>query len=789
MKLNNKNSKVAVNESFEKRTQDVINAYRKYANLTEDAKIVEIDEWALNEAATWNRYPVETLREQLLKEETIEQAAKNLDAEVATGSQSQIHKVLDKSLKKALRMKGATEDFPNVLLIGDAGSSKAQPLTSKVYTPNGYKLMGDIKIGDIVLDGKGNATKVSGVYPQGIRDIYKLNLSDGTFIEVADNHLNSVYRIWPKSNPKKQGREDLVLTTLELKNIIEADGKDVYGRQYSPIMFIEPVSIKAWKSESLPINPYLLGCLIGDGSINNNALCFSSMDKEIIDTLDGILRRDHDCYLSHEKYCAPCDYYIKNASHDWVCNRDSGTANLRRLLRSFNLNVTAAYKHIPDCYLYASFEDRLALLQGLMDTDGSCATGIVSKFTGKQRSGGVGFASISKQLVEDVAFLARSLGCVVKVKDNRENPTYTYKYKGTVETRSCAQSFSAYIQAPENLPIFRLTRKLANIREQRFEPRRKVVSVEFDRKDYCQCIYVESDEHTYITDNLTLTHNTSAVRQWAKENNINLVQKNLGTMGPEAFGGIIARDADDPRYATRLGTNEMIKALSKPRSVLFLDEYNRAKTEVRGAVLTLVQNHMVWDPTEDDQEKYLDNFLFTVAAINPPNGAYKGAKELDPAELSRFYSMNIDMNPTEHLAYLKKEYSKEIAKEDDAEAKLELEGRLAIAEKLLSDPDFYYDTSAEVQDNYDDNSYRPLNYRSLKMALDFSDGTKKDFLDIWSHYCNYKKKGIVETILSDYVDVKDKANDAIKDGSESDVFARSKTNREKLKAKFANLNV
>ena len=64
MKLNNKNSKVAVNESFEKRTQDVINAYRKYANLTEDAKIVEIDEWALNEAATWNRYPVERLREQ-----------------------------------------------------------------------------------------------------------------------------------------------------------------------------------------------------------------------------------------------------------------------------------------------------------------------------------------------------------------------------------------------------------------------------------------------------------------------------------------------------------------------------------------------------------------------------------------------------------------------------------------------------------------------------------------------------------------------------------------------------
>ena len=91
---------------------------------------------------------------------------------------------------------------------------------------------------------------------------------------------------------------------------------------------------------------------------------------------------------------------------------------------------------------------------------------------------------------------------------------------------------------------------------------------------------------------------TDMVRQWAKKNGINLVQKNLGTMGPEAFGGIVARDADDPRYATRLGTNEMIKALEKPNSVLFLDEYNRSKTEVRGAVLTLVQNHMVWEPTE-----------------------------------------------------------------------------------------------------------------------------------------------------------------------------------------------
>ena len=282
---------------------------------------------------------------------------------------------------------------------------------------------------------------------------------------------------------------------------------------------------------------------------------------------------------------------------------------------------------------------------------------------------------------------------------------------------------------------------------------------------------------------------TSIVRQWAKDNGINLVQKNLGTMGPEAFGGIIARDADDPRYATRLGTNEMIKALEKPNSVLFLDEYNRAKTEVRGAVLTLVQNHMVWDPTQENQEKYLDNFLFTVAAINPPNGAYKGAKELDPAELTRFYTLSIQMDPAEQLSYLKKEYKNKIKNASDDEEKLEYEGRLAIAEKVLNDPDFYYDTAEEIQDNFDDNSYKPLNYRSFKMALDFSDGTKKDFLDTWNHYCNYQKKNKIEQALSDYVDVKDKATKAIEDPSESGVFAQTKTNIEKIKAKFPGLNI
>ena len=282
---------------------------------------------------------------------------------------------------------------------------------------------------------------------------------------------------------------------------------------------------------------------------------------------------------------------------------------------------------------------------------------------------------------------------------------------------------------------------------------------------------------------------TDMVRQWAAKNGINLVQKNLGTMGPEAFGGIIAKDSNDPRYATRLGTNEMIRSLSKPNSVLFLDEYNRSKTEIRGAVLTLVQNHMVWDPTEENEERFLDNFLFTIAAINPPNASYKGAKELDPAEQSRFFSLNMVPDPIEHLKYLTDVYTKELNATDDPDEKKEFQGKLNMCKLILTSPEFSYDSGVDIEENSDDPSYKPLNYRSFKLAMDRCDGTKDDFLDIWSHYCNPNKKKIIETILKEYKDVDDKATQAIKGETTSNVFAQKKSNLQKLKDAFPELGL
>lgn len=281
---------------------------------------------------------------------------------------------------------------------------------------------------------------------------------------------------------------------------------------------------------------------------------------------------------------------------------------------------------------------------------------------------------------------------------------------------------------------------------------------------------------------------SAIVRQWAKENGINLVYKDIKTITPTDLGGMKMRDPDDPHYAMRVGSKEFINALDKPNSVLFLDEYNRAKTEVRGTLLTLMNEHVAWDPTAEGEERFLPNFLFTIMAINPATGAYPGARDLDPAERSRARKVSVQMIPEEHLRFLEKAYAKELAEAADEEEKLEIQGRLEIARKLLTDKSFTYDSAVEVLDMHDDPNWIPLNYRSLKKLLDETNGTKKDFLDNWSDYCNYKKKGLVQTILSDYVDVQDKANQALAGGTGSKVFGNSNALFDQLADMFPELN-
>lgn len=283
---------------------------------------------------------------------------------------------------------------------------------------------------------------------------------------------------------------------------------------------------------------------------------------------------------------------------------------------------------------------------------------------------------------------------------------------------------------------------------------------------------------------------TEITRKWARDNNINLFMLSLSNAGPETFGGIVARDPDDPRYATTLGTRAL-DALDRERSVLFLDEYNRAKTDIRGLVLTLIQDHKLPDPASKEEGgdgfRYFPNFLFTVAAMNYDDGSDVGAKQLGGAEKNRFDRYEISPSPLELLRHLKSSYTRDIEEAEDEEEKAELTGKLALAETILGNKKFRFNTHQEFVEGQDDPRFNQTSYRSFTMLLEATDGTKEDLLKKWSRFCDYNQKANVEAILTNYVDVKDKANQAIAGGTESDVFSQEKSDLDKLADAFPGL--
>lgn len=204
-----------------------------------------------------------------------------------------------------------TNGLNNVFtLAGFAGSGKQQPIDSKVQTPNGDKKIGDLKVGDEIFGCNGEIIKVDGVFPQGIKQAYKLFFRDGTYAESGEEHL---WNIW--TNKLRQNKKPP--RTIPLKNLLSEKLFYKYGEniiyKYS-IPLCDPVK---YNKKDLPIHPYLLGCLIGDGT-----------------------------YLS--------------------------VTPIISTLKLLNLNVKSVDRFIPDIYKYSSIEDRYELLRGLMDTDGSC---------------------------------------------------------------------------------------------------------------------------------------------------------------------------------------------------------------------------------------------------------------------------------------------------------------------------------------------------------------------------------------------------------------------------------
>ncbi|KUN79615.1 helicase-related protein [Streptomyces griseoruber] len=327
------------------------------------------------------------------------------------------------------------------LLQGEVGSGKAQPLDSLVLTPSGFRRMGDMEVGDEVVVPDGEIALVDGVFPQGEREVWRLVLSDGSSVECDDEHLWIVgtSRGWHRGRPPR------VMTTREIRlDTFKANGS---SKWYLPVA--TPVDLGG--DADLPLDPYLLGLLLGDGSFRHG-LRLSTVDEEIRDAAATAVT-------------------------------PAGTRNpLIRTLRDLGLwGVTSHGKFVPDEFKNTSAKNRLALLQGLLDTGG----------TVQADGSSISLCSDSLRLAEDVAWLVRSLGGRARILPEKA-------------------AFDVSVALPDAYVPFRLTRKAERVRPRpkHHTFRRGIRAVEHVGRKPVQCISVAHPSHAYVTDNFTVTHNT-----------------------------------------------------------------------------------------------------------------------------------------------------------------------------------------------------------------------------------------------------------------------------------------
>lgn len=245
------------------------------------------------------------------------------------------------------------------------------------------------------------------------------------------------------------------------------------------------------------------------------------------------------------------------------------------------------------------------------------------------------------------------------------------------------------------------------------------------------------------------TGKTARIEAWAKSRGINLVHVLASVMDDTDLGGAIAPKGD---VATRLATTEFDELDEVPNSVLFLDEFNRAPKSVRGSLLTLINNHTIRDDRVEGKSRFLKNFLFTVAAINPANSAYN-TDDLDDAEMSRFKEVNVYSDPKVTEKYLADFYNKKADTARNDRRKLEALRKVELVKKLLGSSQFSFDNYETIDQSKEEGNGKILTARTLTNALQDCDGTKASLLNVWNDHCSSLKKDMAKKILADYEDV------------------------------------
>lgn len=353
-----------------------------------------------------------------------------------------------------------------------------------------FKQVKDIQIGDYLIGDDGYPTQVIGRYPQEQpKEIYEVVLSDGRVAECCEDHL------WQYSYVSAQGNRKNRVESV--KNILKRTEKLTFraGKSYRyRIPLNKPIQ---YKEKNLYPSPYAMGALLGDGSFryinNQKALSFSSQDEELVARVAKELGYDYH-KNSANNYNWTFRKYEKSHSAP-----DRKNVWVEEILRNYPQlwQTKSEDKFIPNDYLIGSVEQRMELLRGLLDTDGSI-----------DQSSHISFTTISRKLKDNIVQLCYSLGFIPTVREDRRSNKY-------LATGVC---FDISIKAPAKIKpsLFNLTRKI-NAAEAAIKDRNRHEAVEeiaivdihpTGRFTEMTCFTVDNDSHLFLMNDYIVTHNT-----------------------------------------------------------------------------------------------------------------------------------------------------------------------------------------------------------------------------------------------------------------------------------------
>lgn len=358
---------------------------------------------------------------------------------------------LEISALKDLASTATRRDYPARLIEVIAAWEPLDVLTP-VATPCGWKTMGSLRAGDYVFGSNGRIASVTHAHPIQEQKSYSIFFSDGTSIIAGEKHS------WMTTTCKERsvGKQDKERTTKELF--------ETQDRQHAIRMM---PGLQTFDTQ-LPIDPYMLGCWLGDGIAKTGEICGGEID------LSEIISHAPDAKIRKKVSRAYGNYCLATVK------------GLRDGLYRMGL---LGNKRIPEIYLRASHEQRLALLQGLMDTDGWATS-----------NGGCGWGQFKghRALIDGFSELLSSLGI--------KHQFYAYQRK-----RENGEPFEFWQTTfYSDLQCFRLKRKAD--RQQKAKSNRAkllyITGVEEVGMRNVRCITVDTPDHLFLAGkSMVPTHN------------------------------------------------------------------------------------------------------------------------------------------------------------------------------------------------------------------------------------------------------------------------------------------